>query len=98
MEEEALKKYRISEDVVAREIEGEVVIVPIVSGIGSMDNDLYTLNATGREVWNRIDGRRNIMEIAESLSETYNAPIDEICRDILELFSELIAKGILIEA
>ena len=33
-----------SEDVVAREIEGEVVIVPLVAGIGDAEDELYTLN------------------------------------------------------
>ena len=36
-----------SEDVVAREIEGEIVIVPLASGIGDMEDELFTLNETG---------------------------------------------------
>jgi hypothetical protein len=33
-----------SMDVVAREIEGDMVIVPLVAGIGDADDELYTLN------------------------------------------------------
>ena len=40
-----------SEDVVAREIEGDVIIVPLVSGIGDEDDELYTLNPTGQAIW-----------------------------------------------
>jgi len=40
-----------SEDVVSREIEGELIIVPIASGIGDMDDELYTLNDPGRAIW-----------------------------------------------
>ena len=34
--------YAPSEDVVAREIEGELIIVPLVAGIGDMEDELYT--------------------------------------------------------
>ena len=39
--------YAPSEDIVAREIEGEIIIVPLVAGIGDMEDELYTLNETG---------------------------------------------------
>ena len=38
--------YTLSQDVVAREIEGELIIVPLISGIGDIDDALYTLNPT----------------------------------------------------
>jgi hypothetical protein len=40
-----------SDDVVAREIEGDIMIVPLVAGIGDADDELYTLNETGRAIW-----------------------------------------------
>jgi len=40
-----------SEDVVAREIEGDMIIVPLVAGIGNADDELYTLNETGKAIW-----------------------------------------------
>ena len=40
--------YKASEEVVAREIEGELIIVPLTSGIGDMEDELFTLNETGR--------------------------------------------------
>jgi len=42
--------YLPSEDIVAREIEGEIVIIPLVSGIGDMEDELYTLNETARAI------------------------------------------------
>ena len=53
------KIYMPSEDIVAREIEGEVIIVPLVAGIGDSDDELYTLNETGHAVWKLLDGTRN---------------------------------------
>jgi hypothetical protein len=40
-----------SDDVVAREIEGEIVIVPLVAGIGDAGDELYTLNENGQAIW-----------------------------------------------
>jgi hypothetical protein len=51
--------YAVSEDVVAREIEGEIIIVPLVAGIGDMEYELYTLNETGKAVWARLDAERS---------------------------------------
>jgi len=35
--------YLPSEKIVAREIEGELIIVPLVSGVGDMEDELFTL-------------------------------------------------------
>jgi len=83
-----------SGDVVSREIEGELIIVPISSGIGDMEDELYTLNETGRAIWQRLDGKCTLGEVAADLSEQYNAPIDEITRDVLGLVGELAQRKI----
>ena len=44
------KIYSPSEDIVAREIEGELIIVPLVAGIGDMEDELFTMNDTGKAI------------------------------------------------
>jgi len=78
-----------SEDVVSREIEGELIIVPIASGIGDAEDELYTLNDTGREIWQQLDGKRTVREITADIAAHYNAPVDQITRDVLGLMTEL---------
>lgn len=78
-----------SEDVVAREIEGEMIIVPLATGIGDMDDELYALNETGKAIWGRMDGTRSLRQVAGELAAEYNAPIADIERDVLGLVSEL---------
>lgn len=85
-----------SEDVVAREIEGELIIVPIASGIGDMEDELYTLNETGREIWRRLDGTISLRQIADDLATEYNAPAGEIERDVTGLVTELARRKMLI--
>jgi hypothetical protein len=67
-----------SQDIVAREIEGEVIIVPIASGIGDMEDELYTLNETGRAVWKKLDGKADLKTVIASLASEFEAPAEEI--------------------
>lgn len=85
-----------SEDVVAREIEGELIIVPIASGIGDMEDELYTLNETGRAIWRRLDGVKSLRLIAADLSAEYGAPSADIERDVLGLVTELVRRKMLV--
>ena len=85
-----------SEDVVAREIEGELIIVPLTAGIGDMEDELYTLNETGRAIWNRLDGARSLRQIASELAAEYSAPAADIERDVAGLVGELARRRMLV--
>ena len=84
-----------SEDVVSREIEGDLIIVPIASGIGDAEDELYTLNETGRAIWQRLDGKRTLHEIAADLAADFSAPPEQITRDVLGLAAELLKRKII---
>jgi len=85
-----------SEDVVAREIEGELIIVPIASGIGDMEDELYTLNETGKAIWGRLDGVRSLLQIASELADEYSAPAADLERDVTGLVSELARRKMVV--
>lgn len=84
-----------SENIVAREIEGDIVIVPLVAGIGDTDDELYTLNETGQAIWQKLGERRTLGQIAAALTEEFSAPADEIEADVLGFASEMVRRGIL---
>ena len=84
-----------SDDIVGREIEGEIVIVPLVAGIGDADDELYTLNDTGRAIWQRLDGKRTLREVAASLLEEFEASEAELVADALSFADEMARRGIL---
>ncbi|NTV81974.1 MAG: PqqD family protein [Candidatus Aminicenantes bacterium] len=89
--------YRPSEDVVVREIEGEIVIVPLVAGIGDLEDELFTLNATGRAIWSRIDGRRTLAAVVRELADEYSAPHGIIQEDVVGLLQELLDRRMIVE-
>ena len=84
-----------SEDVVAREIEGEIVIVPLTAGIGDTDDELYTLNETGQAIWRKLDGVRTLGAVVEALALEFTSPRVDIEKDVLEFASELTRRRIL---
>jgi hypothetical protein len=88
--------YVPSDEIVAREIEGELIIVPLASGMGDLEDELYSFNETGRALWSRLDGRASLGEIAASLAEEYEAPLEEIETDLQGLVSELLRRRILV--
>ncbi|NQT16236.1 MAG: PqqD family protein [Planctomycetes bacterium] len=90
--------YAPSEDVVARDIEGELIIVPLVSGMAEDEDALFTLNETGRAVWNRLDGKRSLRDLAAELSAEYDDPDGEIEADVLGLVEELARRKMIATA
>lgn len=87
-----------SEDIVSREIEGELIIVPLVSGIGSIDDELFSLNETGRSIWKNLDGKKTVKQVVDLLAEEYDAPKTEIEMDVIGLVEELVNRRIFVES
>lgn len=88
--------YVLSDDIVAREIEGELIIVPLVSGIGNLDDELFTLNETGRAIWDRLDGQKSLRDIVKELSTDYEDPGGEIEKDVIGLVGELLKRRMIV--
>lgn len=91
------KVFVPSEDVVAREIEGELIIVPLVAGIGDMEDELFTLNETGKAVWDLLDGKRSLGDVAGLLAASYESETGAIEQDVLGLVEELARRKMLVE-
>jgi hypothetical protein len=89
--------YAPSEDVVAREIEGEIIIVPLVAGIGDMEDELFTLNETGKTIWSRLDGKKSLNDIVTELAAEFAAQPDEIAEDVTGFVGELVKRRMLVE-
>ena len=89
--------YIPSDNIVAREIEGELIIVPIVSGIGDMEDELFTLNETGRAIWERLKGKMSLKDVVEELSAEFEDPKGEIEKDVIGLVGELLKRKMVVE-
>ncbi len=86
---------RPSEDVVARLIEGELILVPLVAGVGDLNDELYALNEAAQAVWNRLDGVKTLGQVAAELAREFDASAGEIETDVVGLATELLQRGML---
>jgi hypothetical protein len=86
-----------SGDIVARVIEGELIIVPVVSGIGDLDDELFSVNETGKVIWDRIDGKATLSQIVTSLSGEFDAPRQEIEEDVRGFVGELLRRKMIVD-
>ena len=89
--------FAASDDIVAREIEGELIIVPLVAGIGDMEDELFTLNDTGKEIWRLLNGKNTLADVVTTLSTKFHAHPGEIEEDVIGLVQELTKRRILID-
>jgi hypothetical protein len=89
--------YAPSDDIVAREVEGELIIIPLAAGIGDLEDELFTFNETGRAIWERLDGRSSLAQIAQELAVVFEAPAAEIEQDVCGLAEELLKRRIVVE-
>lgn len=89
------EKYKQGEQLIAREIEGEIVIVPLTSGIGDLNAEMYSLNHTGVSVWNKLDGKTPLKKIVSQIASEYDASEHVIESDIINLMTDLINKGLI---
>jgi len=91
------KAYKPSEDVVARQVQGEFIIIPITSGIGDLEDEIFTLNETGRAIWDSMDGEKTLKVIAKDLSSDFESEASDIEKDILGFTQELMKRNMLVE-
>ncbi len=70
-------------DVIWRKMGEETVL------LNSRSENYYSLNEVGTRVWELIDGQATVREIASRIAEQYDAPVEEIEKDVVALLQEL---------
>lgn len=81
-----------SDDLIAKEIEGRFMIVPLISGVGNLDEEMFQLNSTGSVVWKMFDGKKSLSDIISHLSKEYKADPEIIKNDVIVLIHTLVEK------
>jgi len=88
--------YVPSDDVVCREIEGELIIVPITSGIGNLEDRLFTLNESGKVIWQQLDGKQTVAAIATNIISCTGGSPEQITRDVMGFIQELVRRKLVL--
>jgi len=74
--------------IVTRKTGNEYVLVPITNNIADM-NSVYTLNETGAFIWEQIDGKRNVEEIINELTNEYDIDKQNAESDVFTFIEDM---------
>jgi len=84
---------RPSPDVVARDIAGEHLLVPVRSGVAAMDC-LFTADGAGAFIWSCLDGRRDLTEVARLVAAEFEVDATRALADVTAFAAELVDTGL----
>jgi hypothetical protein len=78
-----------SASVVSVELDGEAVL------LHESDETLHLLSPTATIVWNLLDGRSPLDEIAADLAEAFNVALNQMEHDVVGVVKDFGARGLL---
>ena len=84
---------KIKSGFVTREVGTELVLVPLTGNVAQM-NELFTMNETGRFIWENICDDTTIDDMVEKMVETFDVTPEIAEKDItgfLEKMSEMMS-------
>ncbi len=80
-----------TQDVVSRKIEGELIIVPIRSGVGDL-NSLYTLNPVGSVLWDFMTEDHTVAEMVQRVCDEFEVTAAQAQQDIESFLNSLVEE------
>lgn len=86
------KTYKKNQDVVYRRISDESILVPIKDNVGDL-RFIYNLNDVGTFIWQRIDGKRHLVDIKKILVDEFDVSPSRAEKDLLEFIDHLEKMG-----
>ncbi|HKN24067.1 MAG TPA: PqqD family protein [Candidatus Acidoferrum sp.] len=84
-------------EVVSRKIEGELIIVPIRSGVGDL-NSLYTLNAVGSVLWDFMAEGHTVGEMVQRVCDEFEVTRKQAEQDIETFLGSLLEEKLVLSA
>lgn len=75
--------FRVSDDVVFREVGGEAVILDLQHGT------YFGLDPVGTRIWQLLEGRADLQHVVETLVTEYDVERATAERDLLDLMDDL---------
>ena len=86
-------RFKRSEDLVTRRIAGETILVTVRSNVADLDS-VYTLDEVGSRIWELLDGRHSLGQIAEAIEREYQVERDQARGDVAEFIAALRQAGL----
>ncbi|MGC1951232.1 MAG: PqqD family protein [Gammaproteobacteria bacterium] len=84
-------QFRPRADLLTEKFDDALIVVDVRAG------QVHELNLTAAWLWDRLDGRCNVGELAESLHHYYDVNLATARADINRLLEELFQLGLLLK-
>ena len=81
-------------EVVSRQIEGELVIVPVRRGVGDL-NSLYTLNSVGSILWDFMSEGHTLPEMVSRVCDEFDVTSTQAQSDIEEFLGSMLEEKLI---
>jgi hypothetical protein len=88
--------FRRDDNVVARRIAGETILVPIRGNVAAMQK-IFTVNPVGAFIWEQLDGERSLAEARDSLLERFEGDLERVDQDVMDFVQEVREAGLIEE-
>jgi hypothetical protein len=88
--------YRKSEDVIARQIAGETLLVPIRGDLAGMQR-IFALDKVGEYIWQQLDTETSLQTIRDAVLANFEVSGEQAEVDIQEFIAELLEAGLIEE-
>jgi hypothetical protein len=85
--------YAPSPEVVARDIAGQHILVPVRTGVAQMDF-LYTTDEVGSFIYGLLDGRADARAVARRVASAFEVDEQAALADVLEFLATLREAGL----
>lgn len=87
------QRFQVSDDVIAREVAGEMVLLDLASGL------YFGLDPVGSRIWERLsEGPCSLAELCDLIEAEFDAPRAVIEQDIIALATQFTEKSLIIAA
>ncbi|MEW6584087.1 MAG: PqqD family protein [Nitrospirota bacterium] len=96
MKEAGQKVYVKNDAVISRKIAGETILVPVRGKLADMRR-IFTLNPVAEFIWNLIDGKNNIQNIADNIVSAFDVNHRTSEHDIEEFVAALLRENLITE-
>lgn len=83
-----MMKYKVIDHIVFREMEGESIAINLDKGT------YYTMNIVGTRMWQLLQEKYSLPEIAQMIESEYDVPLTQVEADLKSFIEDLQENGL----
>jgi hypothetical protein len=85
--------YARRNDVIARCVAGEYLLVPIRNNLADM-NAIYALKGTGGHIWDVLEGPRSVDDLVAAVVHRFEVSEETARLDVSSFLEDLLGRGL----